>query len=83
MLNYGYSYSQLIYKYRELLTVDNRIKKCDRALLVDDVCTHGGTLGVSCEALCEVNLQLDIVAATACQMIVVSALKDESILLAD
>lgn len=83
MLNSGYSYSGFMNKYRELLTVDNRINKCDRALLVDDVCTHGGTLEVSCKALCEVNPQLDIVATPACQMIVVSALRDKSIVSAN
>lgn len=83
MMSSGFSYSDFMRKYEESLAVDNRIVKCGRILVVDDVCTHGGTLGVSCVALRGKNPQLDIVAASACQMIVVSALKAESIVLAD
>ncbi|GAH54026.1 unnamed protein product, partial [marine sediment metagenome] len=67
----------------ELLNVNSRVSKYDRVLIVDDVCTHGGTLGVSCRALIRVNPQLDIVATSACQMIVVSVIKDKSIVIAD
>lgn len=82
MMSSGFSYSDFMHKYAESLAVDNRIAKCGRILIVDDVCTHGGTLGVSCNALRGKYPQLDIVAVSACQMIVVSALRDKSIVLA-
>lgn len=66
----GYTYSQFQRKYSSLLSVRPGVKAVQRCLLVDDVCTHGGTFKAICEALWRVNPSTTIAASVGVQMIV-------------
>jgi predicted amidophosphoribosyltransferase len=57
-------------KYRKALDVRASTRHYDRVLLVDDVCTHGNTLAEAAQKMREMNPDIEIVAATAGQMIV-------------
>jgi len=57
-------------KYRRALVVRRSVKRYDRILLLDDVCTHGNTLGEAASKIRELNEQAEVVAVTAGQMIV-------------
>lgn len=56
-------------EYYDLLNADSRISNLKEILLVDDVCTRGSTLTCCARKLRDVNPNLEIVAATAGQMI--------------
>lgn len=73
----GYTPSQFERKYRQVLQVDDSAKSLERILLVDDVVTRGSTLSCAIWRLREVNKNLDIVAASAGQMIVKPAVANE------
>lgn len=77
MLSDGYTYRQFEDAYSHALQVED-IEPMDRILLVDDVCTYGGTLGVASHALRTKNPNLQICATTAVQMIVKAVVMNES-----
>lgn len=69
MLSAGYTYAQFQRAYSDLLGVTDSVQDLTRVLLLDDVSTTGGTLAMACEAIWNVNPQVEIVAVTAAQMI--------------
>jgi predicted amidophosphoribosyltransferase len=73
--NGGYTPDQFEYLYRNYLSVDASISQYSRVLLVDDVCDHGSTLGVAARSMKSQHPALEIVAATAGQMIVKEAVR--------
>ena len=78
MLSAGYTYAQFQRAYSGLLGVTDSVQNLSRILLVDDVSTYGGTLAMACEAIWNLNPKLDIVAATAAQMILKDVVLDTS-----
>jgi predicted amidophosphoribosyltransferase len=77
MLSKGYSYSQFEQAYSNALEVDD-VESITHVLLVDDVCTYGGTLQVATRHLLAKKPDLQITAAVAVQMIVKSMVIDKS-----
>ncbi len=77
MLSDGYTYSQFEQVYSGSLEVED-IDSIGHILLVDDVCTYGGTLKVTSRSLWAKNPELQITATVAVQMIVKSVVLDES-----
>ena len=67
-------------KYATVLQVDPSVRGFQRVLLVDDVCTHGGTLKVISDALWAAKPGIQIVACVANQMIVKAAVANTSTL---
>jgi len=80
MLSDGYTYAQFEWEYSKALDVGN-VASITRILLVDDVCTYGGTLRAASSALWAKGSNLQISAAVAAQMIVKSVVTDESSIL--
>jgi len=78
MLSAGHTYAQFQQAYSELLGVTDSVQNLSRILLVDDVSTYGGTLAMACEAIWNVNQKLEVVAATAAQMILKAVVLDIS-----
>jgi predicted amidophosphoribosyltransferase len=64
-------------QYAAALQVEEKAKDFERILLVDDVCTEGSTLRCAATAICAVNPDCEIVAATVGQMILKAVVKDE------
>ena len=77
MLSKGYSYSQFEQAYFDAVEVDD-VESITHVLLVDDVCTYGGTLRVATRHLLAKKPDLQITAAVAVQMIVKSMVIDKS-----
>lgn len=75
MLSDGYTYAQFEQAYSELLEMED-IDSIRHILLVDDVCTYGGTLKVASHVLRTKKSNLKISATTAVQMIVKSVVLD-------
>lgn len=74
----GYTPTQFMNRYRQLLTVDPAIAGLRRIVLLDDVITKGSTLSVAVAAIRRANPQLEIVAAAAGQMIIMAAVADQN-----
>jgi len=71
MFSAGYSRSQFEAEYYLALEIDNdKIKRHNRVLLVDDVCTEGTTLRCAIRRIMDRNNQCEVSAATAGQMVV-------------
>ncbi len=70
LLSQGYSAAEFEAIYASRLVVSPAVADAVRVLLVDDVCTHGSTVGVIARAICAVAPQLQVVVATAGQMVV-------------
>lgn len=77
MLAAGSTRSEFEHRYRQLLQVDDRIGELERVLLVDDVITRGSTLSCAVWKLRQARSDLDVVAASAGQMIVKPAVASE------
>lgn len=77
MLSAGYTYAQFENAYRQSIQVMSGSTP-KKVLVVDDVCTHGGTLGVITDVLVAKHPGVEITAAVATQMIVKSAIVRES-----
>lgn len=78
LLSAGYSYAGFERRYAASLRVGSSIASVRRILIVDDVCTRGGTLKVICSAIWRVNSTAEIALAVGAQMIVKAAVRDES-----
>ena len=52
------------------LVISPAVEGASRVLLVDDVCTHGSTVGVIAKAMRAVEPAVEVVAATAGQMVI-------------
>ena len=75
----GSTYPSFQARYESLLSVDQRASRLQRVLIVDDVCTYGGTLRAVAGALRAVGAGTTrLVATAAAQMVVKDALGDES-----
>jgi len=77
MLNNGYTYAQFEQAYSQALEAED-IGAIGHILLVDDVCTYGGTLKIASRTLRAKKFDLEISAAAAVQMIVKSVVLDEA-----
>lgn len=77
MLSNGYTYTQFERAFSGALGVEDAAS-IRHILLVDDVCTYGGTLRMAIRALESQNSNRQITATVAVQMIVKSVLLDES-----
>ena len=76
----GSSYASFQARYESLLSVDPRARRLRRVLIVDDVCTYGGTLRAVARALRAAGAGTTrLVATAAAQMVVKDALGDESV----
>lgn len=80
--NAGVSMREFERRYLDLLTVDDRIGRYDRVLLVDDVCDHGSTMRCAVERLLYARPGLEVTCAAAAQMIVKEAVRQYSRLVA-
>lgn len=78
MLASGYTLTDFRRRYYHALNVSRSISDCSQVLIVDDVITRGATLYCATRRLREAQPDLDIVVASAGQMIVKSAVRDES-----
>jgi predicted amidophosphoribosyltransferase len=78
MLSARYSKSQFRQKYYRTLNVDSSIRGVTNILLIDDVITEGLTVSCAVRRLREANPELDIVIASAGQMIIKRAVVDEA-----
>lgn len=76
MVLQGWTPGEFKQRYRNLLQVDAAIADCDRILLVDDAITRGSTMSVALAAIRAAAPQVDIVVASAVQMIVKAAVAD-------
>ena len=75
----GSSYASFESRYESLLSVDPRASRLRRVLIVDDVCTYGGTLRAVARALRAAGAgTTSLVGTVAAQMVVKDALRDES-----
>ncbi len=77
----GLSAVQFEALYSSALVIDHRVKRFNQILLVDDVCTEGSTLSCAIKGLRRVNPKLEITVATAGQMIVKAAVRNQAALL--
>jgi hypothetical protein len=68
--------------YWEALYADSSVSELERVLLVDDVCTNGSTLAVAFDEIVRVGGDCEVVASTAGQMTVRSAVRKPGALLA-
>jgi len=74
--NSGMSIGWFEHYYENALEVDERITQCKRVLLIDDVCDHGSTIRCAVRRIRVVHPEIEIVAATAGQMIIKEAVRD-------
>jgi hypothetical protein len=82
LLAEGGTRSSFAARYFRALSVSRRLKQSRRALLVDDVCTHGTTLSTALRRLRVEHPGLELVAATAGQMILKSVVRHDARLVA-
>lgn len=75
MLSHGYTYVDFENAYEERLVVADAVADIETVLLIDDVCTHGGTFKMASQALRRVNPKLEIVAAAGMQMVVKASVR--------
>ncbi len=68
------------YRYHQLLQVDAAIRKYNRILLVDDVCTQGSTLNSALRRIREAHPDSELSATTAGQMLLKSVVTDEHLI---
>jgi predicted amidophosphoribosyltransferase len=80
-IHQGLSAPQFEARYADALVVDAKAKDLRQALLIDDVCTEGGTLKCAIAALRGTNPEMAIAVATAGQMIVKAVVDDAVALL--
>ncbi len=73
---HGYTAAQFEAAYSQKLQVEHQVATARRILLVDDVCTEGSTLKMCAQAIAAANSQAEVVAATAGQMSILSAVSD-------
>lgn len=73
----GYTANDFYWRYYRSLNVSPSIQRLNRVLLIDDVITKGTTISCASRKMREANGQLDIVVATAGQMILKSSVLDE------
>lgn len=78
---YRYSAQQFETAYSDALELHQDAELLGRVLLVDDVCTEGSTLRAAVGRLAELNHDCEVVVATAGQMAVRAAVRDEERLL--
>jgi len=78
LLSYGYTIAQFEQEYYSTLKISGRLTDLSSVLLVDDVITKGSTASKVISRLLEEKPDMQITVAAAGQMIVVSAVKDES-----
>lgn len=70
MITQGFTPTQFKNRYRQYLTVDPAIAEPNRILIVDDAITKGSTLSVAVDKIRATTPNVDIVVASAVQMIV-------------
>ena len=78
MLSQGFTATQFSMRYRQYLQVDPAIADLRRILLVDDAITRGLTLSVALAAIRAVSPEIDIVVASAAQMILTDVVADQN-----
>lgn len=76
MVLQGWTPGEFKQRYRNLLEVDPAIANYERVLLVDDAITRGSTMSVALSAIRAAAPHVDIVVASAVQMIVKAAVAD-------
>jgi predicted amidophosphoribosyltransferase len=81
LLSLGGTQVQFEVSYLRALRVVEGISSLNRILLVDDVCTRGSTLTCALNRILAAYPACKVVAATAAQMIIKWAIKDEAQLL--
>jgi predicted amidophosphoribosyltransferase len=74
----GLSAKEFERRYRQALVVSPDIRNWKRILLLDDVCTEGSTLRVAAQCIRELNLECEIIAVAAGQMIVKPVVRDKA-----
>jgi predicted amidophosphoribosyltransferase len=74
----GYTPTQFKARYRQLLQVHPAIARYDRILLLDDAITRGSTLAVTAAAIRAAAPEIDIVLASAAQMIVMEVVANQN-----
>lgn len=74
----GYTPTQFMNRYRQLLAINPAVADLRRIVLLDDVITRGSTLSVAISAIRQVNPQIEIVAAAAGQMILTAVVADQN-----
>jgi predicted amidophosphoribosyltransferase len=79
----GYTWGQIEAKYVAALELSEKLQAPKNLLLVDDVSTHGTTLGCIVRRIRQVNSKCVIWAATAGQMMLRAVIKDDRTLLAE
>lgn len=72
----GYSHAQFEKDYFEALNVRSQVKRLNRILLIDDVCTEGSTLNTTIKSIYTENPSIRITVATAGQMIMRKSVKN-------
>ena len=82
LVSQGYTAAEFEAIYTSRLVVARDLQGASRVLLVDDVCTHGSTLGVIAKALRVVEPRVEVVSATAGQMVVRAVVADPPRLMA-
>lgn len=74
----GFTPTQFMNRYRQLLRVDPEIANMRRIVLLDDVITRGSTLSVAVAAIRTANPAIEIIVAAAGQMIIMAAVADQN-----